>query len=347
MTDSISKWIKTNCEVIDSNSSEALYGQMVRQCPIDIPGVYRKYDPLNIKDWYYKINDMRFTRNLKRDYTALDIGCGDGYPSLLMAPYCKKVIGIDNSDTRVNKSRENAKLMGLDNVEFIRMSGEKLEFEDNSFDVVASSTSIEQASDYNKVLREIHRILKSGGHTIIRVQNFNKVFTDGESRINTVNISDKKDHYLIVYKILDKEEFSEEAYCLSINKDEKVNQHINEFNQYPDNHMEGLKLDDKLSDEFSGLLDNAKSYINKCLHFKVKHISPNSFFKDLKNAGFTKVYEIFDRLPILRNSLKTLEDKRLLSFLAPKFEEIITAFYDINVPDGLREDGATTMLAYK
>lgn len=55
---------------------------------------------------------------LTTDDCVLDLFCGLGNFSLPMAKYCHKVVGVEGSETMVQRARDNAALNGLDNTQF-------------------------------------------------------------------------------------------------------------------------------------------------------------------------------------------------------------------------------------
>jgi methionine biosynthesis protein MetW len=99
--------------------------------------------------------------------TLLDVGCGDGKLTLNAANAIgtTKIYGIDIIDETI----ERAKASGID----IRRAdlNHKFPFENESFDVVLASEIIEHLSNTDSFLREIYRILRAGGYTIISTPN--------------------------------------------------------------------------------------------------------------------------------------------------------------------------------
>ena len=63
----------------------------------------------------------------------------------------------------VEKASQNGKDLGYDDVLFVKMDAESLDYEDESFDVVTCIFTFQFFPDKLKALREIYRVLKPGG----------------------------------------------------------------------------------------------------------------------------------------------------------------------------------------
>jgi len=102
-----------------------------------------------------------------KDKMVLDYGCGNGIHSIFPAKMgAKKVIGIDLSEKSLEIAKERAKRARLEGkIEFLKMDCEKMQFPDNSFDIVFNSGTF-SSLDLNKVFPEINRVLKSDGFLI-------------------------------------------------------------------------------------------------------------------------------------------------------------------------------------
>ena len=73
--------------------------------------------------------------------TGLGIGCGDGVTTFELYDQCGKqgkVIGVDISQKMVEKAFENGRRLGYEDVRFMKMDAESLDFPDNMFDIVMS-----------------------------------------------------------------------------------------------------------------------------------------------------------------------------------------------------------------
>ena len=103
---------------------------------------------------------------LKPGETVLDLGSGGGIDVLLSAKRVGptgKAYGLDMTDDMLALARENQRLAGGGNVEFLKGEIENIPLPDNSVDVVISNCVINLSADKDRVLREAFRVLKPGG----------------------------------------------------------------------------------------------------------------------------------------------------------------------------------------
>jgi len=61
----------------------------------------------------------------EKDETVLDLFCGTGTIGITVAPYVKKVHGVEIVESAIENARENARFNGTDNIEFEAISAEK------------------------------------------------------------------------------------------------------------------------------------------------------------------------------------------------------------------------------
>lgn len=98
---------------------------------------------------------------LAKGKRVLDIACGAGYGSNLMAETAKTVTGGDISHETVDYSR--AHYSDKTNLEFGVMDVRKLPFEENSFDLVVSFETLEHIVEGEQLLKEVCRVLSDDG----------------------------------------------------------------------------------------------------------------------------------------------------------------------------------------
>jgi ubiquinone/menaquinone biosynthesis C-methylase UbiE len=95
---------------------------------------------------------------------CLDAGCGGGRASIFMAECgAKEVVGIDLSEKNIATATGWAKSKNFDNVRFELQSTYDLPFEDESFDIVWCNGVLHHTKDPDSGLKEITRVLKTGG----------------------------------------------------------------------------------------------------------------------------------------------------------------------------------------
>jgi len=99
-----------------------------------------------------------------KDKKILDIGCGDGVLSYMLAKEKAIVSGVDTSDIAIAYAKEKTKKMQID---FRQASAYELPFDDSEFDAIVSSDVIEHLQDVNQYLKEIKRVTKKDGVIVL------------------------------------------------------------------------------------------------------------------------------------------------------------------------------------
>ncbi len=93
---------------------------------------------------------------------VLEIGCGMGFHSELLARSGAIVTSIDLSPTSVQATKQRMQLHGLSS-DVREMDAEKLEFADQTFDLVWSWGVIHHSSSTVNIVSEVNRVLKPSG----------------------------------------------------------------------------------------------------------------------------------------------------------------------------------------
>lgn len=107
-----------------------------------------------------------FARIQKGD-TVIDLGSGAGNDCFIArheTGETGKVIGIDFTDAMIKKARTNAERLGFNNVEFRQGDIEDMPVSNDVADVIVSNCVLNLVPDKPKVIKEIFRVLKPGGH---------------------------------------------------------------------------------------------------------------------------------------------------------------------------------------
>ncbi len=112
-----------------------------------------------------------------------DLGCGDGYLTVELSRFAKKVIAVDRSEAVLARAQGLAKRfarrtagdsgtlarrgIGEGNVEWKLGELEKLPLEDASVDVALLSQALHHAADPSRALAEAARIVRPRGHVLV------------------------------------------------------------------------------------------------------------------------------------------------------------------------------------
>jgi len=91
---------------------------------------------------------------------VLDIACGEGYGSAMLAQTARQVTGVDISPAAVNHAQRK---YARDNLRFATGSCAAIPLPDRSVDMVVSFETIEHHTEHEQMLREIRRVLRPNG----------------------------------------------------------------------------------------------------------------------------------------------------------------------------------------
>lgn len=91
----------------------------------------------------------------------LEVGCGEGKVTSMLAGTAGKVTAVDPDKPSIEKARE-----AYSGIDFRIGSGEGLQFDDSSFDLVVFTLSLHHQNSM-KALEEARRVVKAGGSIVI------------------------------------------------------------------------------------------------------------------------------------------------------------------------------------
>jgi SAM-dependent methyltransferase len=176
-------WIKRELAPTKCNSETFFYDEMESQSGYCLPIIYQPFDASQKSHWRDRGSLFDFLFSTKGEgKRLLDFGPGDGWPSLTVAPFAAEVVGVDGSCKRVEVCTANAARLGVANARFVYVEpGSPLPFEDGAFDGVMVASSVEQTSDPQATLRELYRVLRSGGRLRISYEALGR-YRDGAER---------------------------------------------------------------------------------------------------------------------------------------------------------------------
>jgi SAM-dependent methyltransferase len=129
---------------------------------------YRKMYELEGKYWWW-VGRRRILRTILNKLSLgsiviLDVGCGTGANLSCLRDY-GTVTGVDISESAIDFCKKR----GFNNV--VQGDAEKLDFEDNTFDLITALDLLEHLDD-NRALGEFHRVLKPAGYLVVTAPAF-------------------------------------------------------------------------------------------------------------------------------------------------------------------------------
>ena len=99
--------------------------------------------------------------------TVADLGCGEGYLTLEVARWSRRVIAVDRSARVLDRARALAAHRRVENVEWRRGEIEKLPVDAGAVDVALLSQALHHARDPQRALREAVRVVVEGGRVLV------------------------------------------------------------------------------------------------------------------------------------------------------------------------------------
>jgi ubiquinone/menaquinone biosynthesis C-methylase UbiE len=131
------------------------------------PGTRRFYELVEAhrytSEWHIPLAaEFTASRGLK----VLEIGCGLGTDGAQFAQAGANYTGVDLTYAAVDLARKRFELFDLPG-RFQTADAEKLDFADESFDLVYSHGVLHHTPDTAKAIREVYRVLRPGGRAIV------------------------------------------------------------------------------------------------------------------------------------------------------------------------------------
>lgn len=107
---------------------------------------------------------------IDKDMHVLEVACNRGDNLIrIYTKYKCEIIGIDNDPVIVEQAKENIKILDLDKeIEVKNMDALKLDFEDETFDLIINEAMLTMLPNEEKakVLKNYYRVLKKGGYLL-------------------------------------------------------------------------------------------------------------------------------------------------------------------------------------
>jgi ubiquinone/menaquinone biosynthesis C-methylase UbiE len=158
--------------------------------------------------WNQDFLDLMAQRwNLSQYSSLLDVGCGLCHWSKLLIPYLKsgsRIFAIDSDEKSAKGSDELRACFAGFNADITFKSGDahRLEFDDNSFDVVTCQTVLIHLENPKRAVKEMQRVVKPGGKVICAEPNnaASSLIMNSSSRLRAADEILERVKYSILYE---------------------------------------------------------------------------------------------------------------------------------------------------
>ena len=128
----------------------------------------------------------RFCLDIIAGCNVLDLACGEGFGSAMLANRAAKVWGVDIDHAAVTHASQR---YSQDNLEYCIGSCVNIPLPDGSVDAVVSFETIEHHDEHEKMMIEIRRVLRPGGVLIISSPD-RKVYSDERKFKNEFHVKE-------------------------------------------------------------------------------------------------------------------------------------------------------------
>lgn len=116
--------------------------------------------------------------SLNQNANVLELGCGPGYYSATVARNIQggKLTLADIQQEMLDMAKKRLESLDISNVNYVQADATALPFENDSFDVVYLVAVLGEVPDEEKCIRELHRVLRTGGLLSVSEQSYDPHF---------------------------------------------------------------------------------------------------------------------------------------------------------------------------
>ena len=317
------EWVEQALKPSNCTSEEFFYDHMASQSGRCLPIIYQPFDVdeqahWSDRGWLYDFLHSTGGGNV------LDFGPGDGWPSLILAPFVDEVVGVEGSHRRVKVCRENAQRLGLTNVRFVYVEpGTPLPFDKESFDSVTAASSVEQTPDPCATLCELYRVLRPGGRLRVSYEALSRYRGGAEQEAGLLETGNDTSRLILYDRRIDEEHVVHYGLDLDLPRGEAVEL------------LSGGKGDLCYADLTVTRLRQVRDHIVEALTCTLTHPSGATLVSWLEGIGFREVHpcngggwyawRLYERLPEERRP-------RDLASLDAYLSPLVAAFVQFAAP---------------
>ena len=128
-------------------------------------GAAGHWDRLRAELYGPRLSEGAIPALLPPDWVVADLGCGTGQTCYALAPYVRRVLGVDQSQPMLAAAKKRT--AHLPNVELRKGRLETVPINDKECDAAVLILSLSYVPEPRRVLHEAARILKTGGRLLV------------------------------------------------------------------------------------------------------------------------------------------------------------------------------------
>ncbi len=325
----IERWILSELAPSRSTTAELAYERMESQSGECLAVIYQPLDHRMRGHWHDTAVCSAFAHAVRDADMVLDVGPGDGWPSLRIADRFAKVVGIDPSPRRVRVQRENAARLRVANVEYLEMDAVAMTFDDERFGGVTAASSIEQTNDPRKALAEIFRVLRPGGSLAMDFENFERYFPEGDGD-EELWADTQKGEPVVFYQVRTKSPPRETRYAFFFDLDRigddtelrRIVGSLEEDSQRLENLDHGDPAPRRPHELDLTFFRRLAPFVNETKYFELEHLTTPSLDALLKETGFVDVRHTDVRFPEVRSFFDAAVEEGRLDEFSDTFVEV-------------------------
>jgi SAM-dependent methyltransferase len=309
-------------------SARAIYELLPALTSAPMPGVTSTagYDPLNEWHWAQAARVADFAARAPEEArVVIDIGPGDGWPSLPLAATRPGlvVLGVEPSPRRTRACVANAARQGIENAHFLTGDVMALPLARGSADYVVASYSVEEAREPERALAEIARVLRPDGVLRIAYQDWRLPAAD----LETVSLLQGRGCLLYGYARRMREPALERRYALVLPEDGETARLVAaamlDLAAAPRAFGETLLVEGSLLG--APLLERLAPLARRSLVVEMRRWTTEWLADVLRAAGFAEVRATAHPGDLARAFARALRARGALEAVAPRFEALASA----------------------
>jgi ubiquinone/menaquinone biosynthesis C-methylase UbiE len=285
----IETWIWDSLSPVESDSAHQLFDNMLLQGGGKLPVInvgQNLREPAHFAD---EAMIQQFAAVVGDVRDVLDVGPGDGWPALRIAPFVKQVVGIDLSNRRVEVCKANAERLRINNARFMHMPATELDLAENSFDAVVASSSIEQTPNPLQALEQVYRVLRPGGRFMVKFESLDVTLTGALAEAVVLRDHFDSSHGWY-YSLKHRDPPWERDYLVRFQHTPEMAEAFGKAREMIAQAGDNPTAVREIGVDF---LETNKASVESCSYYELEHFTAQTMVETLEEIGFAEVRSLY------------------------------------------------------